>query len=145
MLLGLTLNVTQSVLLPLLAAAGLGAVVGWERESWRKPAGLRTHMMVALGAAAFTRLSIQVVLDTNTGDPNRIIAGVATGLGFLGAGSIIQSRGEIHGLTTAAGIWVVGGVGACCGIEAYALAISTVLLAVGILTLLRRAERTLQR
>lgn len=132
-------------LIPLVVAVCLGGIVGWEREAWRKPAGLRTHMMVALGAAAFTRLALQAVLDGESsgvtgGDPSRIIEGVATGIGFLGAGSIIHSRGEVRGITTAAGIWVVGAVGACCGAGYYAMAAVAVLLSVLILALLPKVD-----
>jgi putative Mg2+ transporter-C (MgtC) family protein len=139
------LDTAVEVTIPLLLAALLGGIVGWERESWSKPAGLRTHMMVALGAAAFTRLALMAVAEgeaagVSGGDPSRIVAGVATGLGFLGAGSIIHSRGEIRGLTTAAGIWVVGGIGACCGAEQYSTAVISVLLAVVILAVLPKVE-----
>jgi putative Mg2+ transporter-C (MgtC) family protein len=133
------LSSTFETALPLLIALGLGAVVGWERESWSKPAGFRTHMLVALGASAFTLLAFRTT-DATGGDPSRVIAGVVTGLGFLGAGSILQARFEVRGLTTAAGIWVVGGVGACCGAGQYELAITTVLFAFLILSVLRRFE-----
>jgi putative Mg2+ transporter-C (MgtC) family protein len=74
------------------------------------------------------------------GDPSRIIAGVATGIGFLGAGSIIQSRGQVRGITTAAGIWVVGGIGACCGAGRYSIAFVTVVLSLIILAILPKVE-----
>ncbi len=124
---------------PLLIAAALGAAVGIERESWRKPAGLRTHMMVALGSATFTNLALRLVSDAS--DPARIVLGVATGLGFLGAGSIIRSRGEITGITTASGIWVVGAAGASAGARQYGIAVVSVALALVILAVLGRAER----
>ena len=132
-------------LVPLLVAVCLGGIVGWERESWRKPAGLRTHMMVALGAAAFTRLALRAVMaveysGVTGGDPSRIIEGVATGIGFLGAGSIIHSRGEVQGITTAAGVWVVGAVGACCGAGYYAIAVVAVLLSVIVLAVLPKMD-----
>lgn len=130
----------MDIVLPLVAAACLGGVVGWQRESWDKPAGLRTHMMVSLGAAAFTMAAARVITQADAGDPSRIVQGVATGIGFLGAGSIIQSRGEVRGITTAAGIWVVGAVGACCGVEYYSVPIVTVILAVLILALLHKVE-----
>lgn len=124
--------------LSLLAAALLGGVIGWERESWQKPAGLRTHMMISLGAATFTYLAMHTIDED--GDPSRIIVGVATGIGFLGAGSIIQARGRVHGMTTAAGVWVVGAVGACCGAGQFRLALGAVILAIVILSLLGRLE-----
>lgn len=133
-----------SSFLPLLTAAVLGGIVGWERESWHKPAGLRTNMMVALGAATFTQLALGLVDQGPQGaDPSRIIEGVATGIGFLGAGSIIQSRGEIQGITTAAGVWLVGGVGACCGARRYEIAVTAVLLAILILRLLQKVKDSL--
>jgi putative Mg2+ transporter-C (MgtC) family protein len=123
---------------PLLVAAALGSVVGIERESWQKPAGLRTHMMVALGSATFTNLALRLVSDAS--DPSRIVIGIATGLGFLGAGSIIRSGGEVHGITTASGIWVVGAAGACCGARHYDIAVVAVLLSLIILAILGRVE-----
>lgn len=132
---------------PLLVAVLLGGIVGFEREAWQKPAGLRTHMMVALGAAAFTRLALALVGDippapgtATDGDPARIVMGIATGIGFLGAGTIIQARGEVRGITTAAGIWVVGAIGACCGAGQYAIAVVSVILATVILAVLYRLE-----
>lgn len=134
------------MLLRLVLATVMGAVVGWERESQRKPAGLRTHMMVALGAATFTLATLQLFLlvegePSARSDPVRIIEGIVGGIGFLGAGQIIQSRGSVHGVTTAAGIWVVGGVGIACGIGHYVLASMTVGLAFGVLTLARILEQ----
>lgn len=132
---------------PLLVAALLGGIVGFEREAWRKPAGLRTHMMVALGAAAFMQLALSLIGETPVGpeaarnaDPGRMVVGIATGLGFLGAGAIIQARGQVHGMTTAAGIWVVGAIGACCGAERYDIAVVAVILATIILAVLYRFE-----
>jgi putative Mg2+ transporter-C (MgtC) family protein len=128
------------VVLPLVAAVCLGGIVGWERESGDKPAGLRTHMMVSLGAAVFTLAALRAIseYDTTAGDPSRIVMGVATGIGFLGAGSIIRTGGEVHGITTAAGIWVVGAVGACCGAGYYAIASVAVVLSVVVLSVLLR-------
>ncbi len=122
-------------------AAVLGAVIGWERERGGKPAGLRTNMMVALGASTFTLLSIGLTSTQDAGDPTRIVTGVATGIGFLGAGSIIQSRGEVEGVTTAAGIWVVGAIGAACGLGAYLVATVAAVLALVILVILGRLEK----
>jgi putative Mg2+ transporter-C (MgtC) family protein len=132
---------TWEVLVRLPLAALLGAMIGWERETGGKPAGLRTNMMVALGASAFTLMSTNLAAFHDVGDPVRIVTGVATGIGFLGAGSIIQSRGEVEGMTTAAGIWVVGAIGAACGLGAYAIATVTAVLALIILVLLRRLEK----
>ncbi|MCW5982885.1 MAG: MgtC/SapB family protein [Bryobacteraceae bacterium] len=125
----------------LLCAVGLGGVIGLDREIAGKAAGLRTHMMVALGAAAFTLAALKLIPGVSISDPARIITGVATGIGFLGAGSIMKGGGEVEGITTAAGIWVVGSVGVACGVGAYMLAFSTTLLAALILVILGRVER----
>jgi putative Mg2+ transporter-C (MgtC) family protein len=137
-----------SVLVPrLVAAVLLGAVLGFERERADKPAGLRTHMMVSLGSAAFTILGFSVHStpeEESLGfDPSRIVQGIIGGLGFLGAGSIMKSRhpGEasVSGLTTAASVWLVGAIGVACGMGAYAAAVVTSVLALGILILSRWA------
>lgn len=126
-----------AVLARLLTAVALGALVGFEREVRQKPAGLRTHMMVALGSAAFTVATLGI--DTGT-DPSRIVQGIATGIGFLGAGSIMQRNGNIEGLTTAAGIWVVGAVGVSCGIGEYATGIVTAVVSALTLSLVGKME-----
>lgn len=122
------------ILIRMAAAIACGAVVGFEREFQAKPAGLRTHMMVALGSASFTLLTLhiyQAALEAaGSGrvgsDPLRVVSGVIGGIGFLGAGSIVQSRGAVQGLTTAATIWVVGSVGIACGTGYYIVALFTV-------------------
>ena len=144
------LGVLQEILLPLLAAAGLGALVGWEHETWNKPAGLRRHTMVAVGAASFTLVALQLVEEAahagNTAlDPIRIVEGIVSGIGFLGAGSIIQSGGSVRGITTAAGIWVVGALGAACGARDYVLAALTALFALGILAVMAKFEIRAQK
>jgi putative Mg2+ transporter-C (MgtC) family protein len=126
------------IVVRLLAAVLCSGVVGWERESRQRPAGLRTHMMVGLGAASFTLMAVQMAGPA--ADPVRVVQGVVTGIGFLGAGAIMHSRGEVQGMTTAAGIWVVGGIGAACGLGSYVLAVVTLLLALVILTALKRLE-----
>ena len=84
-----------------------GGLIGMEREVVHKPAGIRTHMLVSLGSALF----VLVTIETLPNEAARIIAGIATGIGFLGAGTIFRSKSEVHGLTTAASIWAVSGVG----------------------------------
>lgn len=123
--------------LRLLVPTVFGAVVGWERESSDKPAGLRTHMLVGLGASCFTLAGLSIFHELNQGDdsnmdPIRVVEGVAGGIGFLGAGSIIKSAGDPRGLTTAAGIWAVGGVGSACGLGYFWIAglATTIALAV---------------
>jgi putative Mg2+ transporter-C (MgtC) family protein len=97
----------------LLLAAGLGAAVGLEREYRQKPAGLRTNILIALGWALFTILSISMGHESGTAD--RIAAQIVTGIGFLGGGAILRSGETIHGMTTAATIWVNAAIGVAAG------------------------------
>lgn len=128
----------------LLLAIIIGGTLGFERETEDKPAGLRTHMLVALGAAAATlaALHVSVAMEDNELrlDPIRVVEGIMGGLGFLGAGSIIQSRGSVQGITTAATIWVVGAMGVCAGLGAYTIAFTVVVLAFIILRILGMME-----
>lgn len=123
-------------------ATMLGAVLGWERELHEKTAGLRTHMMVCLGSATFTILAAGLASSTigDEVDPSRAVQGVATGIGFLGAGQILQARGNVRGLTTAAGIWVTGAIGVACGLGEIAVAVAAVALALVILVVVGRIE-----
>ena len=115
----------------LLAAALLGAVLGFEREVRQKSAGLRTNILISVGSALFTLMSIELA-DARTADPGRIAAQIVTGIGFLGAGAIIRTGGGVHGLTTAATIWVNAAVGVAAGggeIRLAAIATAITLLA----------------
>lgn len=131
----------------LLAATGLALILGLERELRGKPAGLRSHMLVSLGAAAFIIMGMHILLATAEGDPSaridptRIVEGIIGGIGFLGAGCIIQSRGNVQGITTGASIWIAGAIGVACGIGTLALAGMVTLLALIIVTVLGRFER----
>lgn len=135
---GLTAMAFSEIAIRLAVAAICGGAIGFERGHQRKPAGLRTHMLVAIGSAAFTLASLQTdqMESLNVGgpqtpmDPSRVIQGIAGGIGFLGAGSILRSNGSVYGLTTAATIWVVGAVGICCGLGNYVLAAMTSTLVV---------------
>lgn len=133
----------------LLVATVLGGVIGIEREAKDRPAGLRTHMMIALAAALFTVLTLElhismVQVDPDTSaDPLRIIEAVTAGVAFLAAGAIIQGRGKVKGLTTGAGMWLSGAVGVACGSERYALAVFSVSLAAIVLAVLGPLERIL--
>lgn len=114
-------------------AAILGGAIGLEREYRHKPAGLRTNMLIALGSALFSILSVE--LGAGAGSPDRIAAQVVTGIGFLGAGAILRSGENVHGLTTAATIWVNAAIGMAAGLGSYtvaavAAAITLVVLAV---------------
>lgn len=133
------------LLLRLLVAAVLTGLLGWERERAGKSAGLRTYMMVGVGAALFCIVGHLLQQSTGQGraDPVRLVQAIAIGVGFLGAGTIFVARkeGEVHGLTTAAGIWVAAAVGMAAGLQFYGLAIGATLLVLLILRLLNRLEQ----
>jgi len=101
------------VVLQLFTAALLGAIVGLEREHIHKPAGLRTHMLVCLGAALITLVSMDKAFGG--GDPTRIASQIVVGIGFIGAGTIFKMENHVEGLTTAASLWTVAGVGLAIG------------------------------
>jgi putative Mg2+ transporter-C (MgtC) family protein len=119
----------------LLLAAGLGAALGLEREYRRKPAGLRTNILIALGSALLSTLSIAIV-GRYGGTPDRISAQVVTGIGFLGGGVILRSGRTVTGMTTAASIWVNAAIGMAVGAGEFAMAtITTVLMLVVLIVL----------
>jgi len=121
-------------LFKLLLSVILGGLIGIEREMAHKAAGFRTNILIVLGSMLFTVVSIR--LSQAFGgqvDPGRIAASVATGLGFIGAGAIIQTRGLVHGLTTAASIWVDGGIGIAIGIGFYFAAAATTIVTILVL------------
>jgi len=125
-------------------AVVLGTAIGLEREIRGKAAGLRTNVLICLGAAVFTIISKEMA--AGAGDSlTRIAAGVVTGVGFLGAGAVIRDRGGIHGLTTAATIWLVASIGMACGAGFYKLAIISALTAIVVLIGLAQLERPLER
>ncbi|SEL66371.1 putative Mg2+ transporter-C (MgtC) family protein [Roseateles sp. YR242] len=123
------------IVVRLLLAAILGGVLGYERETQGKAAGLRTHMLVSLGAALFVLVPQQAGMVT--ADMSRVLQGVIAGIGFLGAGAIIKHKeepGRVQGLTTAAGIWMTAAIGMACGLGREATAVLSMLIALGILT-----------
>lgn len=128
-------------------AALLGAAVGFEREWRQHSAGLRTHILVALAAAAFAILGIEIVHsaqfeeDSARLDPLRLIEAVTAGVAFLAAGTIIVARGQVKGLTTGAGLWLAGAIGLAAGLGFWQIAILATLLAVLILGLMRPLEQ----
>ncbi|PRY71026.1 MgtC/SapB family protein [Halomonas ventosae] len=130
-------------------AAGLALVLGLERELHGKPAGLRSHMLVALGAAAFLIVGLEILFATAEGDPSaridptRIVEGVIGGIGFLGAGSIIRSGASVHGITTGASIWLAGAIGIAAGVNNFALAAMVTFMALVIMSVLGAIERVL--
>ncbi|MDD5327288.1 MAG: MgtC/SapB family protein [Phycisphaerae bacterium] len=123
----------------ILLAVGCGAVIGLERQLKHKPAGLRTNILICLGAAVFTIISKRMSGDNDS--VTRIAAQIVTGVGFLGAGAVIQDRGGIHGLTTAATIWMVASIGMACGAKLYSLAIITTVIAIVVLLGLAHVEK----
>ena len=130
-------------LIRLVLAAVFGGIVGWERQQGKKPAGLRTHMLVALGSALFTLISFLIISDfaEYAIDPSRIAAGIVTGIGFLGAGAIIQSQEKVIGLTTAASVWTVAAIGMAVAYGFFILAGGTAILTVAVLYILEKVER----
>lgn len=131
-------------LLSIILAIVLGAAIGLERQVSGKAAGLRTNVLICLGAAVFTIISKQIVIGADD-SVARIAAQIVTGVGFLGAGAIIQDRGGVHGLTSAATIWLVASIGMACGAGFYRLAILAALIAILVLIGLARLTRSLER
>ena len=125
-------------------ATVLGAAIGLERELSGKAAGLRTNVLICLGAAVFTIISKRMVVGTD-GSIVRIAAQIVTGVGFLGAGAVIQDRRGVHGLTTAATIWLVASIGMACGAGFYKLACISTLLAVIVLVAVLWLVKPLER
>ena len=132
-------------LIAMLVSTVLGTLVGWERQLGRKPAGLRTHTLVCLGSTMFVLVTKHAVQDIGgpSLDPTRMIHGVITGVGFLGAGSIIRQEGYVAGLTTAASVWMVAAIGVSVGVHAYVLAAIGTGLALVVLEVFRWAEKVL--
>ena len=130
----------------LLAAALLGAVIGLEREWRHRPAGLRTHMLTALAAAVFTILTAEILHSDLLGsqaseaDPIRVIEAVTSGVAFLAAGAIIQSRGRVQGLTTGAGMWLAGSLGVAAGLGQILVGLVAAILGFVVIALLRAME-----
>jgi putative Mg2+ transporter-C (MgtC) family protein len=120
------------LLIRLVTAAILGGAIGFEREMRGKPAGLRTNILICVGAALFTELSVTVAGSLGgvggPAEPSRISAQIVSGIGFLGAGTIIQARGTVSGLTSAATLWVVGAIGMAAGSGAFLAAVGGTVL-----------------
>ena len=134
-------------------ALSLGFILGLERELTNKYAGLRTHILVCLGACAFTIISIygfpsyatgdNIILDQATGirDTGRVAAQVVSGIGFIGAGAVLRNGPMIIGLTTAATLWISAAIGMTCGVGMYDVAVITTIASVAVLTIIRVFER----
>lgn len=144
-LIGIEALGTGAVLGRLFLAALLGGLIGFEREASGKPAGFRTNLLICLGAALITEISIAVAHDAvleepTRADPGRIAAQIVSGVGFLGAGTIMQARGSVIGLTTAATMWVVAAIGMAVGAGAYAMAGTATAITLLALRVLQRLD-----
>jgi putative Mg2+ transporter-C (MgtC) family protein len=141
----------MDALLRMLIAVIFGALVGFDRELRNKPAGLRTHILISLAAALFTLITFELHGEIaqqggdKTADPIRIIEAVTAGVAFLAAGAIIQSRGNVQGLTTGANMWLAGALGVASGAGYYVLATAGAIFALIVLTLLGQLEAKLSR
>lgn len=134
---------TLSSLYKLIVSLLLGSLVGYERKRKGQTAGVRTFSLIAMGATLAMILSIYVpqeYLGLKNGDPGRIAAQVVTGIGFLGAGAIIQMKGSVRGLTTAAGIWMVAAIGMAVGVGMYTVSLIATLLILFVLVQLEKLE-----
>ena len=130
------------VLLRLLLAAGLGAAIGVEREYHQKPAGVRTNILIAVGSALLTMMSMEI---GGTGTPDRIAAQIVSGVGFLGGGAILRSGLTVHGMTTAATIWVNAAVGMAAGAGRFGIATIATAITLAVLALLPPVENYFER
>ena len=126
-----------AIILKIMLAAMLGGIVGLERELSHKEAGLRTNILIAIGSTLITILSFKIAALAPGADPARLTAQIVSGIGFLGAGAIIQARFAVHGLTTAATIWTVAAIGIAVGSGFYLLAFVVAILVVIVLTVFR--------
>lgn len=131
------------LMLQLGLATLLGGAIGLERELGGKPAGLRTNILICIGSVLFTHLSIAMVGGAT--DPTRVAGQIVTGVGFIGAGTILHARGAVVGLTSAATIWVVAAIGVALGSGFYLEGIGTTLVVLAVLAGLGRAEKLVQR
>src|SRR4051794_5116791 len=131
---------TAHVFFRVAAAGGLGALIGLERESRNQLAGMRTHALVAAGAAVVTLAGAYGFSDIHRGphvDPMRVAAQIASGIGFIGAGAIIRDRGSVRGITTAAALWTSAAVGLAAGAGLWRVALAGAAVTLVVLVLLR--------
>ena len=132
------------VLIRIIASIILGSIIGFERELTNKSAGLRTQILVCLGSCIFTILSVHGFATAVTlyplGDPSRVAAQIVTGIGFIGAGTVLRQGLTITGLTTASTLWMVAAIGMACGCGKISVAVVSTLLAIAILVLIRMFE-----
>ncbi len=123
--------------LRLVLAGACVAAVGWQREAHDKAAGLRTHILLALGACLFTLITLQM----GAGDPMRVIQGMLIGTGFIAGGVIFRQGDLVHGLTTAVGLWVMGAIGVAAGLGQYFLAVLTTAAVFFVMSVFQQVER----
>ena len=134
----MSIEIQLDLCLRLAVSALLCGIVGYNREANRQPAGLRTHILVGIGSTLFTGLSLFAFGSTGQ---DRVAAQIVTGIGFLGAGTIIRTNTRnVHGMTTAAGIWATAAIGMACGAGFYILAAFTAILIWFVLAILRRLD-----
>ncbi|MDP6542126.1 MAG: MgtC/SapB family protein [Phycisphaerales bacterium] len=145
---------TLEMFLRLVVALVLGGLIGLNRRIYGKPAGLRTMALVSLGSATFTLIGVNAMIQLASAehaagfdamvrlDTSRVIAGIVGGIGFLGAGAIIQARGRVQGMTTASGIWMTAAIGVASGLGQFTLALASTFLAFIVLVVLRRSIET---
>ncbi|MBN1819314.1 MAG: MgtC/SapB family protein, partial [Prolixibacteraceae bacterium] len=134
----------ETALLRLFISFIVGTVIGIEREAHNQPAGLRTHILICIGATLIMMLSIfipQVFTDFQNGDPGRIAAQVVSGIGFLGAGAILKFGADVKGLTTAASIWTIAAVGLAIGAGMYMISVIAVVIILFALTVMDIFEK----
>jgi putative Mg2+ transporter-C (MgtC) family protein len=127
------LSILQFILPKVLFSTAVGAIIGISRERQGKPAGIRTNILICVGSCLFTVIAVILAQYDKSTDLSRMISQIISGVGFLGAGTIFKSENKVHGLTSAAFVWVVAALGVLCGLGAY---LSSVLLSIGCLFLL---------
>ena len=132
------------LMLQLGLATLLGGAIGLERELGGKPAGLRTNILICLGSVLYTHISI-AMMGAGASDPTRVAGQIVTGVGFIGAGTILHARGAIVGLTSAATIWVVAAIGVALGSGYYLEGVGTTLIVLAVLAGLGRVEKVVER
>lgn len=127
-------------------AAAIGGVIGMEREFHARWAGLRTHMLVSMGAAIFCAAGLGLAPDSSAA-ATRVVQGIASGIGFLGAGTILKlsDRLEVKGLTTAASIWLAAALGTAAGLKMYPLAVASTIVSLLVMSLLRPLEKKFEQ
>ena len=140
----LSLGTQIELTVRLVVALLLGAVIGWERELQRMPAGFRTHALVSLGSAIFTVISAYAFTGPGS-DPTRVAAQIVSGIGFLGGGAILHYGGTVRGLTTAASLWAVAAVGMAAGAGLFVIATVSAVLVIVALEVFQRLERVAKR